>query len=76
MVGAAVLSVLDEMIVGFVEKFIDREGMSPTYADIASALERPYTTVVNRVQALVGLEYLRQDYNRHRSIRPGPRLRG
>ena len=61
-------------VMEFVSNFIDERGYSPSYEEIASALQlASLATVHKHVQALESKQYLRRSYNHSRSLEIGDR---
>lgn len=61
-------------VMDFLSKFIDQNGYSPSYEEIASGLGlASLATVHKHVQALEAKQYLRRSYNHSRSLEIGDR---
>ena len=59
----------------FLSGFIDRQGYSPSYEEIASGLGlASLATVHKHIQALESKQYLRRNYNHSRSLEVGDRF--
>lgn len=61
-------------VMDFLSAFIDRNGYSPSYEEIASGLGlASLATVHKHIQALEAKQYLRRSYNHSRSLEVGER---
>jgi len=62
-------------VMDFLAEFVDRNGYSPSYEEIASALGlASLATVHKHVQALEAKQYLRRSYNHSRSLEVADRF--
>jgi len=62
-------------VMDFLADFIDRNGYSPSYEEIASGLGlASLATVHKHIQALESKQYLRRSYNHSRSLEVGERF--
>lgn len=62
-------------VMDYLSNFIDRNGYSPSYEEIASGLGlASLATVHKHVQALEAKQYLRRSYNHSRSLEVGDRF--
>jgi repressor LexA len=62
-------------VMDFLADFIDRNGYSPSYEEIASGLGlASLATVHKHIQALESKQYLRRSYNHSRSLEVGDRF--
>ena len=63
-------------LMDFVSNFIDQQGYSPSYEEIAAGLSlASLATVHKHIQALESKQYLRRNYNHSRSLEVGERFR-
>src|SRR5882757_6311771 len=62
-------------VMDFLSNFIERNGYSPSYEEIAAGLGlASLATVHKHIQALEGKQYLRRSYNHSRSLEVGERF--
>jgi repressor LexA len=63
-----------KQVLDFIADFIDRQGYSPSYEEIAGGLDlASLATVHKHIATLEGKHYLRRGYNQSRSVELAPR---
>ena len=72
--GGMALTKRQKQVLDVVARFIDDNGYSPSYEEIAQGLQlASLATVHKHITALVGKNYLRHNFNRSRSLELGPK---